>query len=1284
MERLIAGRYLVAERLGAGGMGAVFRATDQRRGNAPVAVKVLHQEGGAVDVRFAREIEILAQIDHPGVVRYLDHGRTELGEHFLVTELLEGVDLAARLASSPLSLRESLDLAARVADALAAAHRRGVVHRDVKPANLFLVGGRADDVRVLDFGIARSGDLAAPGATRSGAVVGTPGYLAPEQARGERRLTPAVDVFALGCVLYECIAGRRPFAGNGFAAVLASVLFTDPPRLRDVRPDAPAAVDDLLARMLARDPRDRPPDGAAVAAALGTFDAVRDLAGPPPDAAPVPLAEREQRVVSVVWAGAPEARDGDPLVTTAADWSATSSDALSARWEVLVSDGSRVAVFAELGTALDQATRAARAALGLAAASPGVAIVVATGRGVVSTGRPTGEVIDRAARMFEAARANPVGGVVVDELSADLLAERFDVDRGPDGVHRLRGARLAFSAPRLLLGQPTRCVGRDRELAHLASLLDACVDEPAAHAALLTAAPGTGKSRLLHEFVERARASECAPEMLFGRAEPGLALTPFGALAQLVRRAAGVQEGDDPAVRRDRLRRRVARHVAAADVGRVAVFLGEMAGVPFEDDAHPELRAARADSRRMGAAIRGAWEAWLLAESDARPVVIVLDDLHWCDLATVQVVGGALRRLRDRPLLVVAAARPEVHATFPDLWADCAPSALALPRLGRRVSEQLAREALGTSMPSDVIGRVVERAEGNAFYLEELIRAVAWGAGDDAVPDSVLGMLQSRLDALPEEARRALRAASVFGRAFSGAGLAALLGGPGNSDAALGALDDLVEREVVLRERDDAGPTGDRFVFSHAILRDAAYASLVDDDRREGHQRAARWIERGAEAGDRIDQEAAVAAGHYLAAGSLDDAARLLRVAGHRSLRLFALDDAIGQLRLASETLARLPETRARLETATDLLLERYSACFVVHTVAADVTLDAAREAAALAERLGDPGRRAQAESALASCAYGRADVRACVEHSRRALDLAETTDDMPTLAAAYFVRASSHLLVGKLGPMLAELPPLIERLARGGHEADRFGLAYAPYVTLTGGVAMGRALTGPPEPAEALLAGGLAAARASGSPYGVAIALTWYGHTFALRGERARCESQLREAVRLGVEERMPTATLLAGYKLATVLALDGDLDGAERELAAADELAGAVGYRTYRVDERYIRALILLGRGRLDEAEALGRAELDEMLASGEVRLRAEFHRLLGVLHARRGAIADAEACFRASLRDAAEVGAVLFTARTEASWAEALAGAGRADDDGHGDRARAAFAALELRAP
>ena len=264
---LVAGRFEVEMLAGSGGVGHVYRARDRHYGGR-VALKVLRPCDARETQRFAREARVLSRLSDPAVVRYVAHGTTDDGEPYLAMEWLDGEDLGGRLARAPLSVAETVALVGRAAEALASAHAIGVVHRDIKPGNLFLCRGRLDELKLLDFGLAwhegGGADL-----TRTGLVVGTLGYMAPEQAQGDRTIDARTDVFALGCVVHRCIARRAPFDSDRIGAMLLKILHEEAPRLSSLVQGIPAELDDLVARMLAKDPAHRPAHGGEVARALG-------------------------------------------------------------------------------------------------------------------------------------------------------------------------------------------------------------------------------------------------------------------------------------------------------------------------------------------------------------------------------------------------------------------------------------------------------------------------------------------------------------------------------------------------------------------------------------------------------------------------------------------------------------------------------------------------------------------------------------------------------------------------------------------------------------------------------------------------------------------------------------------------------------------------------------------------------------------------------------------------------------------------------------------------------
>lgn len=265
---VLADRYRVVRRVGEGGMGIVYEALHvaiEKR----VAIKVLRDDYSRrpeVVERFRQEARSASRIGHAHIVDISDFGQTPSGQHFFVMEFLEGEDLASVLArEGTLPARRAVRIALQCARALGAAHQKGIVHRDMKPENIFLVhrDDEADFVKIVDFGIAKMSDLETEGApgrklTKTGMIFGTPEYMSPEQAAG-KPLDHRVDVYALGVILFEMIAGRVPFVGDSFMGILTQHMFETPPTLRQINPnvDCPPELEAVIYRALAKNPDER-------------------------------------------------------------------------------------------------------------------------------------------------------------------------------------------------------------------------------------------------------------------------------------------------------------------------------------------------------------------------------------------------------------------------------------------------------------------------------------------------------------------------------------------------------------------------------------------------------------------------------------------------------------------------------------------------------------------------------------------------------------------------------------------------------------------------------------------------------------------------------------------------------------------------------------------------------------------------------------------------------------------------------------------------------------------
>jgi eukaryotic-like serine/threonine-protein kinase len=999
-------------------MGVVYRAEDIATG-ARVAVKVIRGDPSEA-ARFAREARVLSRLEHPAIVRYVAHGSTEDGAPYLAMEWLEGEDLSERLERGPMALADTIVLARRIADGLATMHARGIVHRDLKPSNLFLPDGDPNRVTVLDFGVARVFD-ATIGMTATGAVIGTPGYMAPEQARGAPRIDARADVFALGCVVFECLTGRRVFLGAHVMAVLVKILIEEAPRVSELCPGVPDVLDDLIARMLSKDPDGRPADGAAVRAAIDGAETKLALAATSSidiaaRARPPSLSRGEQHLVSVVIAATPSI--GRPAQTESLavgagpaieEWgsSATAVDdpariatlVLIARFKArveLLADGLLVASLRGTGAATDQAAQAARCALAIRAAFPTAPIVLSTGRAMVTGRLPVGPVIDRSVGMLRTVQDKIIFGppsIYLDETTAGLLPSRFRLRPSELGTVLIEEESAADS-PRTLLGKPTPFVGRDQELGTLIGLFRHVENDSVARATVVTGAPGLGKSRLRDELLRELGARALPPEVWIGSGDQLNSRAPLSTFARALRGTFGLTDAVPPSVAKVRVMERTARRVPEERREQVAAFIGELLGIPFDGAENVQLFAARQEPTLMAEQIPRAVIDLLRAECDAAPVVLVLEDAHWADAASVKLIGTLLRELEDRPFFVVAFARPEIDEAFPALWADRDVMRIALPPLPPRAAERLSSRMLGIEPSDGRVKRIVQQAAGNPFFLEELLRAALTDPGEVPLPETVLAMVQKRVEGLPEELRRLLRAACVFGPVFWRGGASALLGSP--ADPLLdGWLSDLVNGELIVRRAETRLGGEIEYGFRHGLVRDCAYLMLTDTDRALAHKLAGDWLERAGE------RSPALLAEHFERGG---ETRRAIEKYAQATAAALDVDDLESAIRIVVHALALGAEGRVR----GLLLLERAEA----HRWRGDFDAACSDAMQALEEL---PMESADWYKAIAGAIASSASTGRVTQ----ATDLAErlrraTSGDRPTYLMALAQSATYLLAVGK------------------------------------------------------------------------------------------------------------------------------------------------------------------------------------------------------------------------------------------------------------------------------
>jgi len=878
----IEGRFVVEEIRARGAMGSIARGVDLWSGSR-VAIKRMLAPG--LDVaRFQREADVLGRLSHDGIVKCIASGKDEVGP-WIVMEWLDGRDLATVLEAGPVQMPLALELAAQLAEAVSAAHSCGVVHRDIKPANVVVLNASVPRLKLVDFGVAKDLDATAV-LTATGSVVGTPLYMAPEQLRGEP-VGPRTDVYAIAAVVYEVMAGHPPFVAETAFAAVARVLLDDPPRLEAMRPDVPGDVVDAIHAALVKDAAKRCDLSALVSAFRCAATAMQEAPTryqPKAEGRAALLAERRRTAAMVIRV----ASDRDAVRSVL-------DDQVSAH--ATLPDGTVLAQFTDPTSPDVPVLRAVRAGLELVHRVPDAIVVIASGMSDTRDDSTAGEGFRRAGVLDP---EEP--GVHVDRATAGIVARRFELAWHEHSAKVVRHTDDERSS--LVLGKATPTVGRDAEVAQLVALLASAEENGVPRIAIVEGSAGMGKSRVRRE-VTRTWVSRGDRVCLTAAFEPDSMRSSWAGFTRAIRVFCGIRAGQPLDVQREQLAL-LARRARLSD--RAEALLAEVARAATPADAE-RLSAARSSPELMREGVQDAMESLLRGLAGNEAVLLVLEDAHWADRASLDLVG-ALAALPDLPLAAIAFARPTLLAAQPDLWSLRAPLRLHLPPLSVRAAGKLARSVLPEATAQRVVDDVVELAAGNPLVLEELVRMVA-DRGEIATTDTARAVFEARLGLLHGEERVVARAAAVVGEVFWEAAVAALVEGSDLDVAS--ALAALERRELITRRGGSRYEGQPDLSFRHALVRDAALAMVPEDASVVLHGRLARWL---VSVGD---LDAAVIAAHAEAGGLSEMAGEMYAKAAHAALAAQDLPTAAALLDKAG---ALVPRSDVTTRWDLDLALE--------------------------------------------------------------------------------------------------------------------------------------------------------------------------------------------------------------------------------------------------------------------------------------------------------------------------------------------------------------------------
>ena len=965
------GEFELAEVLGSGGMGVVYRGRSTSGTDAAVKIVVsLHDQG--LRRRFAREAGI--RLDHPNIVRVLAAGQANDGAPFIAFELLEGDTVDDLITERRLSIDEIADIGVQTCAGLACAHAKGIIHRDLKPANLFRT--RDGTVKVLDFGVARIADEAR--ITRTGLVVGTPAYLGPEQAQGDGSIDHRADLWSLGAVLYHALTQQPPFARDSTVATMLAAVMDELPPVRTIEPDVPPAFAGVVERALAKNPWRRWQSAEAMGEALRGVDLTL-VDRPTPAHAPTVFPAGEQRVVAVLYA---EAIDRiEPLRAAVED-----------RGGTLVPLIGRCAI-GLFGGAVSEGDESSRAvAAGLMSRHCAGRMAVCSGRAESDGAAISGSVVDAA----QQACSNDVSGVALDTATARSLSSDFSLLTVAGGMFEaVRYQARSASSLSTARGAVALTVGREAELAQMKRALRTALDDDTAQVVVVSGPPGIGKSHLSREMdslVRREAEVSAEPiRVIAARTEPHHRKTAFSLLTSLVRHRAARGEFDEgwpsldpgaPEAERFEAVERLTREaiVGEQNAKETALFLAELLGI--EAPASRILTASRSDPRQMQDRLRMALQDYLRGLCDAEPLVLLLEDVHWADDASLAIIDDLLEQYGDAPLLVFATTRTEIEGTRATPFADHDVITIEPRPLGKEDVAAMAEAIANQTISPALTAALVERSGGNPLFVEQIVRDLGAAGNLDAppaelpLPLTIEAAVQSRLDHLPPLEKDLLKRASVYDRPFSVEELAVVgVIGP------LPLLRSLRGKELIASGRRAGRVRG--FRFRTQIVADVAYGLLAPTVSADLHRTVAEYLGHSGRAPaeevaghfERADQTSRAAQAYAeaaLAHAGRADGEAVLRCAD-RALQLGVSQNMQFNLHMArAETLeyskqrtdqaAALEQAEQVAQSAAELARVQAEQAFLLsRTGRAQEGLATAEDALAAARRAGDEAVLARA-----------------------------------------------------------------------------------------------------------------------------------------------------------------------------------------------------------------------------------------------------------------------------------------------------------------------------------
>ncbi len=1237
-------RFEIVEKLGEGGMGHVFRAIDSHLGRT-VAVKfILETQNLPLEqliTQLKREARATARLNHENIVAIFDMGAFN-GVPFLVMELLDGQSLDVIMQGSRILPLRATAIMLQVAHGLSHAHQNGIVHRDLKPSNVFIL--RDGRVKILDFGISRfERPLATSSPNESRPTTcgaGTPAYMAPERWRDGPQDGRA-DIWAAGVMFYQMLTGKLPYTVpelRSFATRTRRVA----PSVRAVLPMLPEQAERIIATALNQEPEGRFQTPVELLDALRELERElllgHSLAGLGLRTGWAPRVERRPLTLLACHLDGPDDRELDDVIEAQLRLYETCAGAVK-RWGGLSSTpvgGMVLGCFGYPSARETDAEHAVRAGQEIVQtlrepfgdASPGLrqlAVKIAIHSGILGlpnlvTGAPpfpamVGSAPSVLRAMME--QAEPMT-LTISQATLDLTFNHFIVEPVNAELHEQAGPYRVLREGEPLSrfeqaqsAQPTQIVGRDRELVFFGRLWQEA-KEGRGQIVVLSGDAGIGKSRIVHALRDRVSIEQNI--RLTSQCRPHFRNTAFRPLVELVLRSMNISREHSTQEKLEKLENQLAMLGFPADS--VAIFAPLLA-IPF-DGRHPPLELT--PEKRKVKVIEGL-VSMLLRRAVERPVLFIVEDVHWVDHSTVEFLNALIELLPTSKLMVVLTCRPEFRSPWsprPHLHQ------ISLDRLPPAATEVMIRRAAKErNLPDELVTRLATVADGVPLFVEELTRMVieSWHGQPDSVrgrrieiPNTLHELLVARLDRLRGLGKDLAQVCAVLGRDFNHSLI-----------RAVSELDEMglqqgldILTDAGLLHRHGQAPHL-KYQFKHALIQQTAYQSLLKSERRLHHARTAEALTRVFP--DTVNLEPELLAYHHAEAGNMRQAFEYWEIAGQQATQRSGLLEAIDHYENALLSLHALEPSSERDKLELRLLLGLGSPLMSVHGYAApDVEKTYAR-ARELARAGGAQGNLFPAMQGLWQYYYVRGMLPASRALGEQLLEIARESQDSTLLLLAHRSVASSAFLQGDFEPCRVHTAEGMRLYDMGTHGALALKTGHDPGVAHGVYQAWTLWMLGYPDQALRCVLDMVELARRLSHPMTMAYALCFAALIRNHRAEHTEALVLSEDALRITEPNKFALwhawATMQLGWALAGSGQLALGIPHMTRGLEGWKGTGARVGFTFFPVT----LAEMSLRAGRLDHAEQL-LAEAAPMIEENDehfyepelLRLRAELLRKQG----------------------------------------------------------------------